>query len=81
MTPCGLVDRYHLFGGISRLHLQNGIIGERGSATFGGFHGGMKATVFRDVTSCYLMEYARNLRLGGTSVTLYETKPAHPRCW
>jgi len=36
MTPCGLVDRYHLFGGISRLRLQNGIIGETDSAAFGG---------------------------------------------
>jgi hypothetical protein len=61
------------------VNLQNGITGETDSATFGGFHGGMKATVFRDVTSCNLMEY--NLRFGGTSVTFYETKPAHPRCW
>jgi len=79
MAPCGLVDRYHPFGGISRLYLQNGIIGERDSATFGGFHGGMKATIVRDVTSCYLME--DHLRFVGTSVHLYETKPAQPRCW
>jgi len=79
MTPCGLVDRYHLVGGISRLHLQNEIIGESDSATFGGFHSGVKATVFRDVTSCIQMEYY--LRFGGTSVNVYETKPAHPRCW
>jgi hypothetical protein len=61
MTPCGLVDRYHLFGGISRLHLQNGIIGEI-LPHMGVFT--VKVTVFRDVTSCYLMEYTCNLRYG-----------------
>ena len=83
ITPCVVVDRYHLFrrnlpSAPSELNCRRGRFCHIWAGG-GGFHGGMNVVVFRDVTSCNLVEY--NLRFGGTSVKFYETKPALPRCW